>query len=435
VSTEGAKTFQILRKIAAGGFGSVYLSKIVHADGFSRLAAVKLLHQKWSKNEEIAGRMRDEARLLGWLRHRNIVDVMDLTRIGGRVTVVMEYLEAVDCGYIIKHCFGTNKQPVPPRVVLEIGMGSASALDAAYNQPPYSGQKPLRVIHRDIKPSNIMVDIQGTVKVLDFGVARADFEKREAATQEMAFGSFDYMSSERVFMEPAVPTSDVYALGATCFELFTGQKFGRVKIRPEEHTAWILERMGFLGDALANVQADTREEIIALIHEMMAFEADDRPDPGAVYRRMRALARKIPKDALEDWAEDVIPGLVADLQAQTGDGDDPLVGKSLVEDPMQAASEDVTVVMSNRSKATIWVHEVSVSDDTNATDPGVVEAPDETDPKGFLIPDRAGTQPHPGQRSKPSLVGPAALFMLGLVLLSLGGLAVALALFLPVGGA
>ena len=72
-STGSSRKFHFIREIASGGFGSVYLAKVIHADGFSRLAAIKLLHPKWSENEEIASRMRDEARLLGWIRHKNIV--------------------------------------------------------------------------------------------------------------------------------------------------------------------------------------------------------------------------------------------------------------------------------------------------------------------------------------------------------------------------
>ena len=164
---ESARRFHFLREIASGGFGSVYLCKVVHADGFSRLAAVKLLKAQWSDNEEIVHRIRDEARLLGLLRHRNIVDVMDLTSIDGRTAVVMEYLEAVDFRMVIAELNRQGKR-IPVKAVLEAMAAVAGALDAAYNRPPIPGEKPLRVIHRDIKPSNIMLDETGMVKVLDF---------------------------------------------------------------------------------------------------------------------------------------------------------------------------------------------------------------------------------------------------------------------------
>jgi serine/threonine-protein kinase len=225
LTSEATRKFHFIREIASGGFGSVYLAKVIHGDGFSRLVAVKLLHPKWSENEEIASRMRDEARLLGWLRHKNIVDVMDLTLIDGRCAVLMEYLEAVDLKVIVTACLDHGAR-IPLRVCLEVCSAVASALDAAYTRPPYAGEKPLRVIHRDIKPSNIMVDEGGTTKVLDFGVARADFEQREAKTQELSFGSIEYMPPERLFFEPESPASDVYSLGATLYEMLALDKLG-----------------------------------------------------------------------------------------------------------------------------------------------------------------------------------------------------------------
>ena len=196
---ESARKFEFIREIASGGFGRVYLAKVIHRDGFARLVAIKILHKKWTQNDEIASRMRDEARLLGWLRHKNIVDVMDLTSIDGRCAVIMEYLEAVDLSTIIAASVHSERR-LPLRVTLESVAAVASALDAAYNRPPYAAEKPLRVIHRDIKPSNVMIDDQGMVKVLDFGVARAEFDHRESKTKDLAFGSMEYMSPERLFL-------------------------------------------------------------------------------------------------------------------------------------------------------------------------------------------------------------------------------------------
>ena len=76
-SRGGVGRFHFLRELGSGGFGSVFLAKVEHADGFSRLVAVKILKNQWTDSKEIASRMRDEARLLGLLRHRNIVDVLD----------------------------------------------------------------------------------------------------------------------------------------------------------------------------------------------------------------------------------------------------------------------------------------------------------------------------------------------------------------------
>jgi serine/threonine protein kinase len=321
--------FEIMREIAAGGFGSVYVAKLVQPDGFSRIVAVKLLHPKWSENEEVASRMRDEARLLGLLRHRNIVDVLDLTRIDGRVAIVMEYLEAVD-GRAILDMVRESGEPLPMTVALQICAQVSSALDAAYGKAPYEGHQPLHVIHRDIKPSNVMVDGTGVVKVLDFGVARADFDEREARTQGMAFGSFDYMPPERRFMDPGGPTSDVYSVAAVLFELLVGEKIGKGKLKPVAHAEWVEERVLVASE---HMSAAVRDDLAPLLARMLAFGETDRPKAGRVTTAFRKLARNAGDESLEEWAERKVPPLL-DMyrKIKAKEAASPMVGKTMIED-------------------------------------------------------------------------------------------------------
>ncbi len=325
------RKFQFIREIASGGFGTVYLVKVVHADGFARIAALKLLHEDWSSNQDVASRMRDEARLLGWLRHRHIVDVLDLTRINGRVAVIMEYLEAIDGKVILQAVADGKLNPMPVGAVLEVGVAVASALDAAYNRPPYPGEKPLHVIHRDIKPSNVMMDANGGVKVLDFGVARAEFDTREAKTQEMTFGSIEYMPPERLFFEPDTSNSDVYSLGATLYELLCGEKFGRAQLKPEVFKAAFEERWVHL--AATRQLGEVAVELHELLARMMAFESEDRLSAAEAIVRLRALARRSPGASLAEWAEAELPPII---EAFTGrpmtPSSDSLMGQTLAED-------------------------------------------------------------------------------------------------------
>jgi len=327
------RRFEILREIASGGFGTVFLCRVTQADGFSRVVAVKLLHPQWSENQEVSGRMRDEARLLGLLSHRNIVDVFDLTRLDGRVAVVMEYLEAIDLKTVIK-----SGAVLPLAGVLQLGSQVASALDAAFNKAPVEGDKPLRVVHRDIKPSNIMIDSQGSAKVLDFGVARGEFDAREAETRGMAFGSFEYMPSERRFMESGGETSDVYSLGAVLYELLAaGEKLGKGKLKAREHGEFVQSRVHDLAEKLSARQASinprTVQEISGFMERMLAFDAEKRPTPAQVASVLRRLARAVNDATLEEWAETHVPPLLATARArQDRKKQDPLVGQVLVEE-------------------------------------------------------------------------------------------------------
>ena len=317
---ESGRQFRFIRPIAAGGFGTVYLAKEEHADGFSRVVAIKLLNAQWTDSEEVSGRIRDEARLLGLLRHRNIVDVYDLTSLGGRSAVVMEYLEAVDLRYLIKFLDGRGER-IPVRVALEIVAQVAHALDAAYNRPPMKGDKPLRVIHRDIKPSNIMLDDHGLPKVLDFGVAQSDIVSREANTQDLQFGSVDYMAPERLFFEPETPASDVYSLAATLFELVSGERLGKAQGRASKHDAHLAARMSFLRDA-SSASPEVAAALEALLLHTLHFEHDQRPDAATFCQDARHLARRIDDEDLVIWCEKVMPEVVEAAQSRAEDAEE-----------------------------------------------------------------------------------------------------------------
>lgn len=327
MSREIGRRFHFIREIASGGFGSVYLAKVTHPDGFSRIVAVKLLLARWQDSDEVARRTRDEARLLGLLRHKNIVDVIDLTSIEGRAAVIMEYIEAVDLRWLVEHLKSVD-EVIEVRAALEITAAVAGALDAAYNRPPFPGEKPLRVIHRDIKPSNIMVDDAGTVKVLDFGIARSELEGRESQTREITFGSVEYMAPERLFLEPETPASDIYSLGATLFELLALEPLGRAKGRAEKHAAQLDERLTGLCRQLA-LPDRTWASLSTLLRRCLAHDHRERPTAGELARAAKDLARTL-DGGLDTWAERVLPPLVA--LSQERPHTDPLTDSVLVED-------------------------------------------------------------------------------------------------------
>ena len=367
-TSQTGRRFQFIREIASGGFGSVYLAKVEHGDGFARMAAVKLLHPKWSENDQIASRMRDEARLLGWLRHRNIVEVYDLTKINGRVAVIMEYLDAVDVKVVTQ--WGHDAQEsIPIQAALEVCAAVASALDAAYNRPPYAGEKPLRVIHRDIKPSNIMIDAQGQVKVLDFGVARADFAERESRTEDMSFGSIDYMPPERLFFEPDSATSDIYSLGAMLFELLALEKFGKSKLKPELHRVMFDDRWTAVRQVTPFASPEIERELRQLLESMLAFDADDRPMPADCAGRMRALARRAGDGSLEEWAERTLPPLIAQFQTRSAKPhSDSLVNRTIVEDSRGFSRDEETSEVDKKPKGASAQRKPALPEDDDELD-------------------------------------------------------------------
>lgn len=333
---EPRRRFRFLREIAQGGFGKVYLAEMVTGDGFSSVVAIKLLHGRWLDNDEIVMRSRDEARLLGRIRHRNIVRVEDLTAISGQCAIVMEYLEGVDLKTTATWLREHNL-PFPRKSIFETIGAMAAALDAAYNHSPLQGGAPLRVIHRDIKPSNAMLTAEGEVKVLDFGTARANFEDREAKTQALAFGSQAYMAPERMLAEPDAPAGDIFSLGVTLYELLTLKAFGKIYLREEKYDATLEQRLtevDELGHPVVNMSPlseDVRREAHDFLRAMLAYEPTQRPSASDVIDKMELLAEHARDAGIKRFARERVREIMASNQVET-DPNDPLTGAVVVED-------------------------------------------------------------------------------------------------------
>lgn len=325
---EPRRRFRFLKELAAGGFGKVYLAEMLTGENFSSVVAIKLLHGRWLGNDEIVMRSRDEARLLGKLRHRNIVRVEDLTSINGQCAIVMEYLQGADLKTTT--AWLKEQQRVFPRqAAFEVIAAVADALDAAYNARPLQGGEPLRVIHRDIKPSNVMITVEGDVKVLDFGTARASFEEREAKTQALAFGSAAYMAPERHLGEDDNVSADVFSLGVTAFEMLTLEPYGKIQVRPEKYEVQIEERLGMV--ELRGLTPGTRADALDLLRRMLAYEMSGRPTAAAVREGMEALAESTRDLPLRRLARESIAS-IADSMAVPIDPADGLAGAVVHED-------------------------------------------------------------------------------------------------------
>ncbi|MBA2322248.1 MAG: serine/threonine protein kinase, partial [Deltaproteobacteria bacterium] len=316
------RRYEITAAIGEGGFGTVYLARLHGGGGFSKQIALKVLKPEKAETDEIATRLRDEARILGHIRHRAVVHVDGLVRVAGRWAVVMEYIEGVDLRAIAR-TYG----PMPVGPVLDVIGEISGALHVAYHTSGPEG-RPLRLLHRDIKPANIKVTSAGEVKVLDFGVARADFDAREAETRAVRFGSAGYLAPERLTGTDSA-AGDVYALGVVMVELLTARRYGPTEVTPEHQAVQVDDRVGGL------VTFGVPPEVNGLLREMLAWEAAARPSSREVEKRLAALrqglGRSGPGEPIRDWAEREIPALARRIAARepvTGD----LVGRTLEEE-------------------------------------------------------------------------------------------------------
>ncbi|HJN77698.1 MAG TPA: serine/threonine-protein kinase [Myxococcota bacterium] len=295
------RRYRILEVLGSGGFGTVYRAEVLTVTGLRREVALKVLNENAASNEDAAKRLRDEARILSNLNHFGIVRVDDLLQLDGRWTMVMELVRGVDCSRIVR-----SVGPPPASVSLDIVSGVARTLHAVSKATGPDGSK-LALVHRDVKPANILLTEGGAVKLLDFGVARANVESREAETQQAyVMGSLPYLAPERYGFEDT-PAGDVYALGCVLYELFVGKRFGRTRPSRRQHRVKLRDG---LHDAWESVAPDMREDILPILGEALAYEGEDRPAPRDLATRIEALRHRASGPTLADWAEKVVGELV-----------------------------------------------------------------------------------------------------------------------------
>lgn len=212
-----SQSIRILRKIADGGMGTVYLAKQFGSAGFSKTVAIKTVRPDRLHDKKGIERFVDEANLVGGLVHENICQVYTLERHGGQFLIVMEYIPGLGLDKFLKA--HSDKGLVPPvDYSAFIASRVCRALDYAYTEHG--------IVHRDVNPPNIMLRWDGVIKLTDFGVARVKRFNIDGTLAEdrVLTGKPNYMSPEQSRAEPVDARSDIYCLGLCLHEWFTGKR-------------------------------------------------------------------------------------------------------------------------------------------------------------------------------------------------------------------
>ncbi|MBW1877888.1 MAG: serine/threonine protein kinase [Deltaproteobacteria bacterium] len=264
-----AGPFEIIEILGEGSFGTVCVARVT-GDPLRRKVALKILKGTYARNQKILNRTRDEARLLSRISHPNIVRVERLMDVGGRPVVVMEHVQGVSPDQLLMRF----KEGLPGSVGIEIIRQTSLALHVAYNETAGDDGRPLRVIHRDIKPSNVILSIHGEVKVCDFGIAKGEFDGREAHTESVVMGSRPYMAPERLDGVSDSPAVDVYSAGMSLFELLTGRTMS-LSINPVTHEQAMNRQLRYI--RIEGMHDTAMEDLRDLLRRMCAYDRDYRP--------------------------------------------------------------------------------------------------------------------------------------------------------------
>ncbi|HTV19851.1 MAG TPA: serine/threonine-protein kinase [Polyangiaceae bacterium] len=213
--------YALYGRLAAGGMATVHLGRVLEADGTSRTVAVKRLHPQFCKDPEFVAMFIDEARLAARIKHPNVVETLDILTMGQELLLVMEYIRGECFSKLLRAARRKNLEP-SIGVVGRIASGMLHGLHAAHEARDDNGEL-LNVVHRDISPQNVMIDVDGGVKVLDFGVAKASARIQITRDGQMK-GKLSYMSPEQLQGLPVDRRADVFACGVVLWEALTRRR-------------------------------------------------------------------------------------------------------------------------------------------------------------------------------------------------------------------
>ena len=266
--TSFAARYRIERPIGSGGMGMVYLAEDVELG--ERVAIKTLRSDLLSADETAMDRFRNEIRLARQISHRNIVRTHDFGNAGGVFFVTMEFVEGTTLRAVLD-----SRGQLGAEATLAIARQLVDALECAHGEG---------IIHRDIKPQNLLIDAAGTLKIMDFGVARLA-ERSSGLTQAgMVVGTPAYMAPEQLLAESVDARSDLYSVGVVLYECLTGRPPFDAK-SPISLIAKVLNEDAKPPDV---VKPEVPHAVSAIVMQLLAKHPDQRPQGASALREMFA---------------------------------------------------------------------------------------------------------------------------------------------------
>ena len=261
---------QIVKLVASGGMGSVYLAEQLGSFGFKKVVAIKTIRNDLLESENTKAMFISEAKLVADLIHENIAQVYNLGQCDECTFIVMEYIKGINLSrFVRKH--QTTQKSVPLDFAAFICSRVARALSYAHLKTNHEGEL-LEIVHRDVTPSNVLIDTLGVVKLTDFGIAKA-VTMGTPDEKKVLMGKYPYMSPEQVRLQGTDGRSDIFSLGIILYEMLSGDKLLPAKSR--EELLEIFDR-GPIPDIKIRCP-DIPTDLQEIVMSMLAIKPEDRP--------------------------------------------------------------------------------------------------------------------------------------------------------------
>lgn len=208
--------YTLLRKIASGGMGEIYLAKQQGPSGFEKLLVIKRILSHHLEKADYLDMFLSEAKLVARLSHHNIIQIHEMGEIEGDYYIAMEYVRGKALRDVIDELRAEGKN-VPLAHVIELGIKLCEGLGYAHQARDIRG-RPMNIVHRDINPHNVLLSYDGDLKLIDFGIAKSEMTSVNTATGTIK-GKFVYMSPEQSAADPIDRRSDIFSLGIVLYEM------------------------------------------------------------------------------------------------------------------------------------------------------------------------------------------------------------------------
>jgi serine/threonine-protein kinase len=266
-----AGRYEVKSMLGMGGMGVVY--RAIDKELNEPVAIKTLKADAMASDPAMLQRFKDEIRLARKITHRNVVRTHDLGEVEGMYYITMEFCE----GQSLKHLI-QSRGHLPVNVTLTVGKQLCRALESAHEQG---------VIHRDIKPQNLIMEPSGTLKVMDFGIARLAARTDGVTQAGTAIGTPEYMAPEQLLGDKVDFRVDLYSAGCVLFECLTG----RTPFVADSPITLVAKQLEEMPPSPATLNGEVPQALAELILRTLSKNPDDRPpSAGALHDQLDAIA-------------------------------------------------------------------------------------------------------------------------------------------------
>lgn len=269
--------YVVYERLGVGGMATVHRARELGIEGFERIVALKRLLPHLAEDANFIRSFVREAKLASLLHHVNVVQIFELGRVGTQYFISMEHIDGKDLRKILRQA---RRHAGPPPIGVTIGLllQLCDALDYAHTMVGEDGV-PLKLVHRDVSPSNILINRAGYLKVIDFGIAKAQSSHLKTQTGRVK-GKLAYMAPEAVSGRELDARSDLFAAGVIAHELLTARPLFACK--NEYQTLLRVQRGDILPPSTYNRQCPA--ELDAIVLRALSRDPNERYDSAAAFR-------------------------------------------------------------------------------------------------------------------------------------------------------